>query len=594
MSLGVTSDPARPAREERDKMSLGTESGPVLPVIPIGRDSEESPIELKEWMKDKLQLQDLIPKRKMQQGIQGEDPMSQETSAPLKEIIRLAQNYDPETVARQRHVSKKNQDENTLWRVRDNILYYENRVYIPRDAELRREILRLHHDDKTAGHFGVKRTQDLIKRKFHWDGLSRDVAEWVETCPICQRMVPKRHKPYGKLENLPIPKGPWQELSMDFITGLPPVFYRDAEVDAILVIVDRFTKYSLFLPVATTITASELAELFHNKVELRYGVPLGIVSDRGSVFTSEFWGELCYMSRIKRRLSTAYHPQTDGQTERTNQTLGHYLRCFIGDNQETWPKLLREAQFACNNAQNATTNESPNYALMGYHPTIWHTAEDSSAEGRVPEVHARLVRLKTTRQKIREHWIAANKRQQKYYNKNHQEYHFNKGQLVMLSAKNLNLKGEEKKKLKARFIGPFRVLEKIGTQAYRLALPEQYARLHNVFPIGLLEPYKSRGENAEESLPMPELEDDENEWEVERIKDERRVQGQLHYLVKWVGWPAEYDQWVTEDDMTNAPQIIANWQKEQSHTKGKRAKQSEATGPRKRGRPKKDPLLSQS
>jgi hypothetical protein len=118
------------------------------------------------------------------------------------------------------------------------------------------------------------------------------------------------------------------ELSIDFITGLPPVIFHDREVDAILVVADHLTKYFRFYPVTTTMAASDLAELFHNEWELFYGVPTGIVSDRGFIFTSDFWSELCYVSCVKRRLSTAFHPESDGQTERMNQTLSHYLRCL--------------------------------------------------------------------------------------------------------------------------------------------------------------------------------------------------------------------------------------------------------------------------
>jgi len=120
---------------------------------------------------------------------------------------------------------------------------------------------------------------------------------------------------------------------MDFVTGLPPSWWNGKEVDAILMVVDRYTKMSIFLPVSSEITATELAELLHKEVFLRYGFPRGIVSDRGSIFTSALWSALCFHMRIKRRLSTAFHPQTDGQTERANQTLEFYLRCFVGEEQ---------------------------------------------------------------------------------------------------------------------------------------------------------------------------------------------------------------------------------------------------------------------
>jgi transposase InsO family protein len=224
---------------------------------------------------------------------------------------------------------------------------------------------------------------------------------------------------------------------MDFVTGLPPVLHGGREVDAILVIVDRLTKYVLFFPVSSTVTAPELVELFHNEVELKYGAPAGIVSDRGSVFTSQFWTDLCYISRVKLRLSTAFHPQTDGQTERMNQILGHYLRCFIGDNQAMWPKLLRSAEYACNSVTSTTTGVTPQEALMGYQPNFQIRTEDSALEGGVPEARARAQRLRELREKLTRHWEHVVERQRKYHEQHHIPMEFFVGQRVLLSTKNL-------------------------------------------------------------------------------------------------------------------------------------------------------------
>ena len=319
---------------------------------------------------------------------------------------------------------------------------------------------------------------------------------------------------------------------MDFITGLPPALLDEKDVDAILVIVDRFTKYSLFLPVSSTITAAELAELFHRHVELVFGPPEGIVSDRGSLFTSKFWSNLCYLTQIRLRLSTAFHPQTDGQTERMNQTLEHYLRCFTGEEQITWPKLLATAQYACNNAINATISLSPFEALMGYSPDFRQRLEGETSHGEVPAASARIEKLNELRLRLQDYWRKAVESIVKYHNKGHKPIQFNRGNLVGLSTKNLRLKGN--RKLLPRFIGPFRVLQSVGKQAYRLSLPQQYDRIHNVFHVSLLEPWRKPTREDGESLPMPELEDDD-EYEVEEVRDEKQIGNEPHFLVKWKG-----------------------------------------------------------
>jgi hypothetical protein len=230
------------------------------------------------------------------------------------------------------------------------------------------------------------------------------------------------------------------------------------------------------------------------------------------------------------------------------------------DQQLVWPKLLRTAEFACNNAVNATTGVSPFQALYGYSPDFRLRIEGDAPQEEVPATQARVEKLEELRQQIKEHWRTASEAQAKHYNKRHKPIAFKRGDLVALSTKNLRIKGS--RKLSPRFIGPFRVLDMIGKQAYRLSLPNQYSRIHNVFHVSLLEPWHQRQERTNpEAMPMPDLEDDE-EWEIEEVKDEQKFHGQPHLLVKWKGWPSEYNQWVAEDDMQNAQRAITSYRKQ--------------------------------
>jgi transposase InsO family protein len=499
-----------------------------------------------------------VPNAQLEAACASETAYQAAAGEDLKELIERIQDGDLETQRRKSAVQQEAAGHKG-WSVGpEGLLRFRDRIYIPAGNNLRQELLSIHHDDPLAGHFGRTRTLELVKRKYHWPNIDRDVAEYVQDCQVCQGVTAKRHKPYGELHPLPIPKRPWAEISMDFITGLPETVFNKSPVDAILVIVDRFTKWSLFLPVSKTITAAELAELFHNEVELRYGPPEGIVSDRGSVFTSKFWSRLCFISRVRLRLSTAFHPQTDGQTERMNQTLEHYLRCFIAGEQLAWPKLLRSAEFACNNAVNATTGASPYNMLMGYSPDFRQRFEGEASLEEAPAAAARIEKLEKLRTDLKEHWRNATESMTKHYNKSHTPLTLKKGSLVGLSTKNLRLKGS--RKLLPRFIGPFRITEAIGTQAYRLSLPEQYDRIHNVFHVSLLEPWTKSHSDEAESMPMPDLEDEE-EYEVEEVKDECEIQNEVHFLVKWKGWPSEYNQWVSEEDMANAKQAIHKFRK---------------------------------
>jgi transposase InsO family protein len=395
--------------------------------------------------------------------------------------------------------------------------------------------------------------------------MRQDVEEYVQTCPVCQGNATPRHKPYGELQPLPPPSRPWKEISIDLITQLPVSMRGTEDYNAILTIVDRYTKMAIFLPIRDDIAAPELAELIHTEVELKFGPPAGIVTDRDSRITSKFWAEICYHSLVKRRLSTAFHPQTDGQTEILNRIVETYLRAFTNLEQIDWAKLLPTAAFAYNNSLNHTLRMSPFRAMYGYDPEFYVDVADDVPEGEIPAAKDRIKKLHELRRTLRDQFIKAQQRQIKYYNQRHTPIEFKRGSLVKLSTRNLKLKN---KKLQPRFIGPFRVTEVIGTQAYRLSLPEQYSRLHDVFPVQLIERYHSRDDNDE--MPIPELEEDPDQYEVEEVKDKRAIKGKAHYLVKWTGWPSEYNQWVAEEDMANAHRVIRSFERSR---RGKRRKE---------------------
>jgi transposase InsO family protein len=199
----------------------------------------------------------------------------------------------------------------------------------------------LYYDSPSAGYWGVRKTLDLLHRHFDWDGIENDVKKYIATCPACQGKAVHRYEPYGKLSLLPISEYPFAEISLDWIIGLPESRQRNGErFDAILTVVDRLTKYALFIPTRSDTTAADFVELFFRHVECRFGTPRGIVSDRDSRITSGFWREVCAQILIKRRISTAYHPQTDGQSEALNRVVQDYLHVYTTDEPMPWANLL--------------------------------------------------------------------------------------------------------------------------------------------------------------------------------------------------------------------------------------------------------------
>jgi transposase InsO family protein len=198
-----------------------------------------------------------------------------------------------------------------------------------------------------------------------------------------------------------------------------------------------------FIPIRDDLTAPEFAALFHESIELKYGSPRGIVSDRDTRITSKFWAEVCAYSLIKRRMSTAFHPQTDGQTEVLNRILEGYLRAYTSLEQMNWAKLLPGAEFAYNNSRSSSTKTTPFKALYGYDPELRFDIEDTITKGEIPAARDRILRLQELRERLREELLISQERQAKYYNQRHQPRLFKRKDLVKLSTRNLKLKDKK-------------------------------------------------------------------------------------------------------------------------------------------------------
>jgi Integrase zinc binding domain len=206
--------------------------------------------------------------------------------------------------------------------------------------------IRKHHDVPLAGHLASARTLELLGRNYYWNGMAKLVREYCAACSVCQESRVIRGKLQGQLQPLPIPTNPWEQIIVDFVTDLPAsISFEGVEYDSILVVIDRFTKMAHFVPAWKDIITEQLVELFIREVIRLHRVPTNIATDRGSVFVNEFWLDLLYLLKISRDLSTAHHPQSDGQTERLNRVLEQYLRRFINFDQDNWVKWLPLTEF---------------------------------------------------------------------------------------------------------------------------------------------------------------------------------------------------------------------------------------------------------
>jgi hypothetical protein len=247
------------------------------------------------------------------------------------------------------------------------------------DTSLKRGVISLYHNSTTAGHPGISNTTWAITKDYWWPALKKDITEYIKGCSTCQSKKNQPNKPKPPL--FPISsdtyRTPFTSIAMDFIVKLP----ISKTYDTILTITDTFSKASIFIPCNETIDATGVAQLYANYILPRYGLPLRNISDRDPCFTSSFFRELCRVVGAVQNLSTAYRPQTDGQSEQTNQHLEQYIRIFIIFEQTNWADLLALAQYTLNSWPNATTKKAPYELLLGYIPRVHQTVQVSNNLG---------------------------------------------------------------------------------------------------------------------------------------------------------------------------------------------------------------------
>jgi hypothetical protein len=472
-----------------------------------------------------------------------------ELSTNFLELIREAGKRDADWQATKEAVLKKFENVAEEFEVKDDLLFYENRWVIPNDSALKLRILHENHDSKVAGHFGQFKTAERMKQNFYWPKMDDDARDYVRSCDTCQRDKVSRHRRYGLLQPLDIPYRPWTSISIDFITALP----ESDGFTQIWVIVDRLTKMAHFIPLregpeagASEAPVQDLAKVFAKEVWRLHGLPSDIVSDRDTRFTSRFWQELTKHLGIKLSMSTAFHPQTDGQTERVNEVLEVYLRHYCSFQQDDWADLLPLAEHAYNTAVSETTKMSPFFANYGHQPeTQWIRPPESQAEFTNPASELLIARWQGIWNHLQENIHDAQQRMAKWYNaKVKDQPSFKVGDMVMIDARHFATK-RPSKKLDHKKIGPVRITALVGKRAVRVELPPTM-RQHNVFNVVSLEPYRtSKLPGRKQEPPPPEVIDGEKFWVVESIAKSRlnRRAKRVEYLVFWQGYPPKEASW---------------------------------------------------
>ncbi|WVZ74755.1 hypothetical protein U9M48_022898 [Paspalum notatum var. saurae] len=447
----------------------------------------------------------------------------------LRDLIIEAQKHDPGMAHIREGIAEAKRDCFTL----DNqgVLWFKNRLVVPKDMELRKKILEEAHKSVLAMHPGSNKMYQDLKQRFWWTRMKREIAKYVSECHVCRRVKADHLKPGGMLQPLNIPAWKWEDIHMDFVVGLPRT---QKGYDSIWVIIDRFTKSAHFLPVKTVYRANTYAELYIAKIVSLHGVPRTITSDRGSVFVSRFWEQLQNALGTKLIHSSAYHPQTSGQVERVNQIVEDMLR----------------AEFAYNNGYQKSLEMAPFEAVWEEVQNTYELVEHGERVTFGPDL---VTQAEEQVRFIRENLKRAQSRQKSYSDRRRRPLVFKEGDHVYLRVS--PMKGVHrfgvKGKLAPRYVGPFKISEKCGPVAYRLELPPRLAAVHDIFHVSQLK----------KCLRVPEEEIDTSQVQIEpdltyearpvKVLDRKqrstRRSTVTMYKVQWSEHTEEEATWETEE-----------------------------------------------
>jgi transposase InsO family protein len=432
--------------------------------------------------------------------------------------------------------------------IRNGLLLFKGRIVVGQNKGWREKLIRQIHESGIGGHSGILPTYKRLNLICHWPHMKEEIHKFVSECSVCQMHKIDRIAPPGLLQPVQVPNGSWEEVGIDFITGLP----KSENKDAIMVVVDRFTKMCHLVGLTHPYSAEVVARAFVDNVYKLHGLPKAILSDQDPIFTSRFWQELFRILGVKLNLTTAYHPQSDGQVERVNQCVECYLRCMCSAYPKKWARWLSMAEWWYNSNFHSALNTSPFRAVYGYDPpqlplgSIPHSA--------VEAINQELQDRQEVTRLLKDRLYHAQARMKKMANLHRSEKKLNVGDWVYLKLqpyRQCSVGGKRVNKLSAKYFGPYEVIQVIGTVAYKLKLPEG-SLIHPVFHISQLK--KKVGKEANLTPGPPVLDGAVRDEAVPMAVLKRGIvnkKGKVmaQWLIKWSD--REDPTWELYEDLRN-------------------------------------------
>ena len=430
---------------------------------------------------------------------------------------------------------------------KDKLLYYRNDEYEPwrlclPDIPYRKEIIHENHDLPISGHPGFIQTYSKIARLYYWPNMSKEIRQHVQECDACQRTKSSTQKPSGELQPMPISERPWKTIGIDLLGPVPES--RNGH-NMILVVVDLLTKMAHFIPTTDTVTSKQLADLFLQYIFRYHGLPDYIVSDRDPRFTARFWKNLTTALGVNLLMSTAAHPQTDGQSEATVKIVQKLIKPFCFQEQD-WEELLPSLEFAYNDTKQSSTKETPFYLNYGYHPVGTYRHADTTT----PHVDDYVHYLHRLQEAARDAIQDAQTVQERYANKHRKESPLiQQGDWVLLRRKK-----EQITKFSPIADGPFQVT-KVGTNTVTLQFPPN-TTAHSTVNISRVQLYFGPRPTI---LTAPPKDDAAHEYPVDRVMRKKIMDGKEYFYIHWKGYPAEDDSWEPRENLS--PMTLSRWEK---------------------------------
>jgi transposase InsO family protein len=444
--------------------------------------------------------------------------------------------------------------------LQDGIIKFKNKIWVGNNQSMHQAILEAIHSSAVGGHSGFPVTYHKLKQLFSWPGMRKFAKQFVASCSVCQQSKPERIKYPGLLQPLPVPAGAWQTVTMDFVEGLP----TSGNKNCVMVVVDKFSKFSHFIALKHPFSALVVAKHFMQHVYKLHGLPAVIVSDRDRIFTSHLWQALFKLADVKLHMSSSYHPQTDGQTERVNQCMETFLRCFANACPSKWINWLYLAEFWYNSCKHESLGLSPFEVLYGYSPKPFGLNVVGNSQNQSLDEWLQDKAVISTL--VQQHLHRAQLRMKTQADKSRSERVFAVGDQVYLRLQpyiQSSLAPRSNQKLAFRYFGPFTVLNRVGSVAYKLDLPAS-SKIHPIFHVSQLKKAISpttavaQLPQSLEGLQIPE----------KILQRSLNSAGLSQLLIQWSGMPPSLATWEDELLLRQKFPFAPAWGQAGSHRRG--------------------------